>query len=229
MLCSLDFYCTRPRLMDFLSELFRDISVTSTLFGRFHAGGPGAVRYPAGKLAGFHVVQSGECWLHTNDFPTVQLRAGDFVVLPRGSSRTLTDSCARAAFPAPIVSDILRDAIASPASTAGHCAASRRHDESMPVANAAQIGGDGPVMKYLCGAFTFAGDGARPLLAALPEVIHVWGEKGRSMHMLRDASLSISQVADRVGYASAAAFTAAFKRETGAAPGAWRREAATAA
>lgn len=75
------------------------------------------------------------------------------------------------------------------------------------------------------GAFTFAGDGARPLLAALPEVSHVPGQKGRSMHMLRDASLSISQVADRVGYASAAAF----KRETGAAPGAWRREAAPAA
>ena len=136
MLCSLDFLCTLPRLMDLVSALFHDISVTSTLFGRLHACGPWAVRYPEGEPAGFHVVQSGECWLHTNDFPTVQLRAGDFVMLPRGSSRTLTDSCARAAFPAPIVSDILRDAIASPASTAGHGAASRRHDDSMPVATA---------------------------------------------------------------------------------------------
>ena len=122
--------------MDRLSELFRDISVTSTLFGRFHAGGPWAVRYPAGDLAGFNVVQSGECWLHTNDLPAVQLRAGDFVVLPHESSRTLTDSSVRAAFPAPMVSEILRDAIALPASTAGQCPASRRHDDSMPVATA---------------------------------------------------------------------------------------------
>ena len=150
MLWSLDFYCTRPRLMDLLSELFRDISVTSRLFGRFHAGGPYTVRYPADELAGFHVVQSGKCWLHTHDLPAVRLRAGDFAVLPHGSSRTLTDSSVRAAVPARMVSE-----------------------------------------------------------------------------SLRDASLLISQVAARVGYASA--FTAAFKRGTRAAPGAWRRAAATAA
>ena len=110
MLWSLDFYRTRPRLMDLLSELFRDIAVTSRLFGRFHAGGPYAVRYPAGELAGFHVVQSGKCWLHTHDLPAVRLRAGDFAVLPHGSSRTLTDSSVRAAVPARMVSESLRDA-----------------------------------------------------------------------------------------------------------------------
>ena len=36
----------------------------------------------------------------------------------------------------------------------------------------------------------------------------------------RDPANSIAQIAERVGYASAAAFTAAFKRETGTAPGA---------
>jgi AraC-like DNA-binding protein len=197
-------------------------------------------------------------------------------------------------------------------------------------------------MEYLCGAFTFSGDGARPLLTALPEAIHVRGEKGRMMPwleshlqavaceltsgrpgaamviarlsevlfvqavrahladlppdavgwtaaahdphvsralalvhreperdwtiaslgaavglsrssfaarfqavmgqaplaylttwrmhrargMLRNPAVSIAQVADRVGYASAAAFTAAFKRATGGTPGAWRRRVA---
>jgi len=48
----------------------------------------------------------------------------------------------------------------------------------------------------------------------------------RARGMLRNPDLSIAQIAERVGYASAAAFTAAFKREIGAAPGAWRRGAA---
>jgi AraC-like DNA-binding protein len=41
--------------------------------------------------------------------------------------------------------------------------------------------------------------------------------------LLRDPSLSIAQIATRVGYGSAAAFTLAFKRDTGHAPGSWRR------
>lgn len=48
----------------------------------------------------------------------------------------------------------------------------------------------------------------------------------RARGMLRNPDLLIAQIAERVGYASAAAFTAAFKRETGSAPGAWRRSAA---
>ena len=48
----------------------------------------------------------------------------------------------------------------------------------------------------------------------------------RARGLLRDPAISIAQIASRVGYASAAAFTAAFKRDTGDAPGAWRRRAA---
>jgi AraC-like DNA-binding protein len=41
-------------------------------------------------------------------------------------------------------------------------------------------------------------------------------------HLLRKDGLSLGQVAAQVGYASEAAFSKAFKREMGAAPGAWR-------
>jgi AraC-like DNA-binding protein len=42
-------------------------------------------------------------------------------------------------------------------------------------------------------------------------------------HMLESGSVSVAQAASRVGYQSEAAFNRAFKRQAGAAPGAWRR------
>jgi transcriptional regulator GlxA family with amidase domain len=42
---------------------------------------------------------------------------------------------------------------------------------------------------------------------------------------LRTTSLSVAEVADRVGYEAEAAFSRAFKRELGKAPAAWRSEA----
>ncbi len=325
--------------MDLLSELFRDVEVTSTLYGRIEASAPWAVGYPAGPLAGFHVILEGECWLHrrSGEVP-LRLVAGDFVVLPHGTPRELRDSAARTTGSATSVMALLGGE--SPSDVAmryQHPAAT-----TIAVQRSARIGGGGARMEYLCGAFEFGGVGARPLLAALPDVIHVPGEKGRMMpwveshlqsvaceltsgrpgaamviarlsevlfvqavraHLadlppdavgwtaaagdahvsralalvhrepwrdwtiaslgsavglsrssfaarfhavmgqpplaylttwrmhrargfLRDPAISIAQIAERVGYASAAAFTAAFKRETGTAPGAWRRQAA---
>lgn len=44
-------------------------------------------------------------------------------------------------------------------------------------------------------------------------------------HMLRQEGLSLGQVAARVGYESEAAFSRAFKRQFGASPAIWRRQA----
>ena len=324
--------------MDILSELFKDVEVASTVYGRIEARAPWAVAYPASTLAGFHVVLEGECWLHVEGARApVHLVAGDFVVLPHGTHRELRGTPIRAPFSAPTnVSLITRNGpIPTSVTRVAH------HSLSAPTAvqHIASIGGNGQRMEYLCGAFAFSGDGARPLLSALPEVIHVPGEKGRMMPwleshlqavaceltsgrpgasmviarlsevlfvqavrahladlptgavgwtaaahdvhvsralalvhreperdwtiaslgaavglsrssfaarfqtvmgqpplaylttwrmyrargMLRDPAISIAQIAERVGYASAAAFTSAFKRETGNAPGAWRR------
>jgi len=328
--------------MDLLSELFRDVQLVSTLYGRFDAHAPWAIGYPAGPLAGFHVVLEGECWLHLDGTAApLHLVAGDFAVLPHGTTRVLRDSATASRYAAPSVTDIVGHAVSRPTSESSH-AGVRDVISLSAVPQVARFGGTGSRMQYLCGGFEFGGDGARPLLAALPEVIHVRGEQGRMlpwlesnlqaiacelasgrpgaamvigrlsevlfvqavrahladlppgavgwtaaahdahvsralallhhepsrdwtiatlgaavglsrssfaarfhgvmgqpplaylttwrMHrargMLRNPDLSIAQIADHVGYASAAAFTAAFKRETGSAPGAWRRSAA---
>ena len=44
-------------------------------------------------------------------------------------------------------------------------------------------------------------------------------------HKLREGRLSIGQIAFDIGYDSEAAFTRAFKRELGAPPATWRRQA----
>ncbi len=326
--------------MDLLSELFNDVQVGSTLYGRIEARAPWAVAYPDSTLAGFHVVLDGECWLHLDgDRAPIHLVAGDFVVLPHGTPRELRDSPTAVPFTAPTIMSLIARNTARVTDVTP--ITNRNVGGPMAVQHIASIGNanGGLRMAYLCGAFTFTGDGARPLLSALPDVIHVPGEKGRMMPwleshlqavaceltsgrpgasmviarlsevlfvqavrahladlppdavgwtaaahdvhvsralalvhreperdwtiaslgsavglsrssfaarfqsvmgqaplayvttwrmhrargMLRDPAISIAQIAERVGYASAAAFTAAFKRETGNAPGAWRR------
>ena len=47
----------------------------------------------------------------------------------------------------------------------------------------------------------------------------------RAIELLRDSRLSLSTIAERVGYASDVAFHKAFKRHVGVGPGAFRRTA----
>jgi len=42
-------------------------------------------------------------------------------------------------------------------------------------------------------------------------------------HLLRSSRLSLTRIAEQIGYESEAAFSRAFKREYGAPPGVWRR------
>jgi hypothetical protein len=50
----------------------------------------------------------------------------------------------------------------------------------------------------------------------------------RAMGWLREGRAGLSEVAERVGYESEAAFSKAFKRHVGVAPGAWRRSLTSA-
>jgi len=55
---------------------------------------------------------------------------------------------------------------------------------------------------------------------------HAWlrhNRLERAMNMLRDSDVAIASVAEKLGYASQTAFTAAFKKLTGETPSEWRR------
>jgi len=49
----------------------------------------------------------------------------------------------------------------------------------------------------------------------------------QSRNLLRQTDLSLESIAERVGYGSAAAFSLAFTRSQGIAPGAFRKQHAT--
>jgi AraC-like DNA-binding protein len=123
-------------------------------------GEPWAVRYPAGDTAAFHVVTGGSCLLVADGAAPLALEAGDLVILPHGTAHLL-----RGRGPAVAV-DIME-------------LASRRVGM-----DAVRHGGDGEAASYLCGAFRFGRMGEHPLLAALPDVLHLSGATGATLPWL---------------------------------------------
>jgi AraC-like DNA-binding protein len=104
--------------------------------------------------AGFHLVAEGACWLRTRDAPPIQLVSGDVVLLPRGRPHQLVGAPHEDATP------FAELEAAHPPGREG----------------VVDLGGDGPVVRVVCGKFRYAGGTTgHPVLSALPEVVHVPG------------------------------------------------------
>lgn len=147
--------------MDLLSEVLSDLRMQSTLYAHFECGAPWSVEY--GALPGFHVVTEGSCLLERPGAEPLTLAAGDFVVLPRGAAHRLRAQ-EGPGVPAPVQE-----------LTGGHT-----HSPAEPI----RVGASGAATRYLCGALRFEGGTANPVLAALPELIHVRAEEGRMLPWL---------------------------------------------
>jgi AraC-like DNA-binding protein len=105
------------------------------------------------RLAGFHVVLRGTCWLvFEGDVPPVRLESGDVVLLPHGTAHVLCDE------PGTQAVDLHRHAARiAPGQTI-----------DLP-------GGSGAECALLCGSYSLSLDSGNPLLYGLPEVIHLQG------------------------------------------------------
>jgi AraC-like DNA-binding protein len=116
---------------------------------------PWALRSPESLGANFHVVLQGTCWLNReNGLPPVALGPGDVVLLPRGGRHALADDPR------------------TPPVDVGCLDGSVRVDTS-------GLGGGGARTLVLSGGYQLDWDGPHPLLAALPDVIHVSADPGR--------------------------------------------------
>lgn len=148
--------------MDVLSDV-----VTAMRTGRPHSA---RVRHPAsfGRRfppvdgAGFHVVLQGSCWLFPVDGAPIPLGVGDVAFLPRGSSHGLADSRST-----PLVDASASLAGLPPAGDDG--APAGRHATNGPAA----------ATVLLCGAYLLDRSRTHPLLADLPEVVHLPARVGR--------------------------------------------------
>jgi AraC-like DNA-binding protein len=131
--------------MDVLADVFSSTRVGEAIYGRARLSGRWGMRFDRQDKAGFHLVLEGRCFLRLKGRgPALELGAGDVVVLPRGWMHVVTSAPNAQALP-------YRETLALHADRPAR----------------------GPETLLLCGAFAFDTPEPHPLLAALPQVIHV--------------------------------------------------------
>jgi AraC-like DNA-binding protein len=138
--------------MDALSEVLRlaRFSASVTLDATAHE--PWCVSVPASEaIARAHVVIDGECHVKTAQAPEVTLRAGDFVLLPRGEAHLVGSPLEADARP---LASLVRHSVAG----------------ELPQV---RLGGSGSGTRWISLAFTCERHLAQPLLDALPPIVFV--------------------------------------------------------
>ncbi len=172
-----------PRVTDTVSSLLNAIKVQSSVFCLSDLGAPWGFEVAASKIAKFHLVLEGKCWLQPQGRDAVLLGDGDLVILPHGTGHAMRDE--------PGSSVISLETLTS---------------YYPPDADARlRNGGTGTRTRLLCGGFGLSDTSDTRWLSRLPDVIVLdsaavgsWSEPLVSMARLE---------ADRVAPGSQAIFT----------------------
>ena len=127
--------------------------------------GPGwGMDVPAGSFASFHLVVAGECVLQSEQqHEPIQLGAGDIVLFPRGGCHWLASSV---------------DAIRVPGSQVVGA-----HQQGTPLFSEAPV-----VTRLVCGHFELDRELDHPLIAELPEMVHIRDIERRRVEWLASVS-----------------------------------------
>jgi len=141
---------TSPRADD-LSELLERINVRSAVYCLSDLGAPWGLRVDGSATAKFHLVLDGRATLTLDDpgGTSVELSAGELVLLPHGSGH------------------LMQDRRSSPARPLDHILAERSPEAAERLA----YGGDGPRTSLLCGGFALAASLPENLLSLLPPLL----------------------------------------------------------
>ncbi len=130
--------------MDVLSDWLRDVGTRGILLARTKFAGSWGVSIPEAEgECMFHLVTEGQCWLRLLDGSVLELRRGDYVLLPNGSAHELVHHPQGTAEP---LDRYLRRAAKSKRRADGAilCGAYRKREHAKPL----------------------------PLIRSLPEVVH---------------------------------------------------------
>ena len=147
---------------DGLSQLLLRLTVNSTVYCLSEMTAPWGFQVAARSGPAFHLLTAGSAWLEVQGLAEpVRLAAGDLVILPRGEGH------------------LVRDSPKSPVKWLDRILA-----ETPPVNGHLSHGGGGERSELLCGGFGVERLTARPLLEALPTVVHLRGSGGRSPEWL---------------------------------------------
>ncbi|HJP76711.1 MAG TPA: AraC family transcriptional regulator [Pseudonocardiaceae bacterium] len=139
--------------MDVLSDMISAMRVGKPHSTRTCKRAPWGMRFGTFAGAGFHVVLQGSCWLFPSVGDPIALSVGDVVFLPRAGAHGMADS--------------------RTTSLVGTSAQSLPDFEAGPTPH-------GPVAPtlLLCGAYLLDQGRMHPLLAELPEVVHLQARVG---------------------------------------------------
>ncbi|MEE9413751.1 MAG: AraC family transcriptional regulator [Acidimicrobiales bacterium] len=137
---------TTPRT-DVITDVLRSIRLQGTLYFEAQLTAPWGIHIADTGFANFHQVTEGSCFLAVDSGPWVELREGETVVLPQGSTHSLCNE------PGDGVID-------------GQLLFDRVDDDGV-----ARLGGQGSGTTLICGHFSYDRELSHPLLQALPPVI----------------------------------------------------------
>ncbi|ATZ28777.1 Regulatory protein SoxS [Streptomyces lavendulae subsp. lavendulae] len=147
--------------MDVVSDAISAVRIGRPTSDRVRISGRWCARFAPYEGAGFHVVLQGGCWLLPDGGAPVALAAGDAVLLPHGAGHVIADGPA--------------DAEAVARAVPFEEAVARRREREMDLGSGAGKGpgpGPGPV-EMLCGKHRLDRSRTHPLMAELPQVVHL--------------------------------------------------------
>lgn len=152
--------------MDALTDILNTLRLSSSLYFRTELTAPWGIDVPAkAKVARFHIVIRGQCWLQIDGKEGLHMSNGDLVVIPHGVTHILAD--APDTPPLPLV-DVL-DEVA--------------YEGQGPLA----YGGGGAGCCLVCGELAFDDLGRHPLLENLPTKLLVTGDSSYNTQWLDSA------------------------------------------
>ncbi|GAA3260388.1 AraC family transcriptional regulator [Streptomyces lavendulae] len=143
--------------MDVVSDAISAVRIGRPSSDRVRISGRWCARFAPYEGAGFHVVLQGGCWLLPDGGAPVALAAGDAVLLPHGAGHVIADGPA--------------DAEAVARAVPFEEAVARRRGREADLGSGP---GDGPgPVEMLCGKYRLDRSRTHPLMAELPQVVHL--------------------------------------------------------
>jgi AraC-like DNA-binding protein len=137
--------------MDVVSDAISTVRIGRPSSNRVRVAGSWCTKLAPYEGAGFHVVLEGACWLLPDGGEPVSLGPGDAVLLPHGAGHVLADSAA------------------DPATVARAVPFEDWLDGKVP----RRPMSSGPAVELLCGKYRLDRSRVHPLLAELPQVVHL--------------------------------------------------------
>ncbi|OAR23388.1 AraC family transcriptional regulator [Streptomyces sp. ERV7] len=163
--------------MDVVSDAISAVRIGRPSSNRVRASGSWCTRLAPYDGAGFHIVLEGSCWLLPDGGAPVALGVGDAVLLPHGAGHVLADSAV--------------DAEAVARAVPFEDWPGEGHPSTAPADARAPL-------HVLCGKYRLDHSRVHPLMAELPQVVHLPHRVGRHPELRAAIDLLAGELDDRL-------------------------------